>query len=461
MRLRNLLAATTAIVAAGAATVVPAAQASNPTGGIIASIAVGGSTANSSHAIDLTMKSATVTFNFSGTPATLGCSGGSASGTISGGASGPSPVAGGLIYGISLSCAGFFIGPGSCSLEMSYSDSNVHTGLVDVGVPGTSKLSAVDGSIAMSNSSGTDCAQGGISIGGLPCTFSIGGSSSLRFDETVKTVSGQNRQDLHLSTTALRIHAPTGCFGVVSNNQAITLNAVFNVHSPDGLIDFGLTPAPTDPPKVLVDGSDAASDYDLDGPLASASATLAVYGIPLTLACTSGTAGGAVHGGAPDTDPALTFDQVSLTCPSIFPGTTASMTLDQCDIEVVMDDANVHEGLDPLTDDVDTGTGVLANAVDGLAHLSARTDPSKHCLRVNISNGCQFRIGGTTTVKFHEATDLIGGTDYQTLELTGAGLQIKNPTSCAGAVVNNAPITVATSLKVHSPDGLIDFVPAP
>ena len=94
----------------------------------------------------------------------------------------------------------------------------------------TNKLHRVAGTMSFNN-----CVLITISNG---CTFTISGFSTVFFDEAVKTVGGVNYQDLYLTGNTFTVANATGCAGAVTNGQTITLNAVFNVQSPDGLIDF-------------------------------------------------------------------------------------------------------------------------------------------------------------------------------------------------------------------------------
>src|SRR6478752_9624172 len=102
MRLRKLLLATGAIVAAGAIALAPAAQATTP-GMPIATVSVGGSTANTTHPINLTMKSAQVKTKAFGIPLTINCTAGASSGYVNGGMLGqPSPEM--VLHAMSLTC---------------------------------------------------------------------------------------------------------------------------------------------------------------------------------------------------------------------------------------------------------------------------------------------------------------------------------------------------------------------
>jgi len=232
MRLRKLLLATGAIVAAGAMALAPAAQATTP-GMPIATVSVGGSTANTTHPINLTMKSAQVKTKAFGIPLTINCTAGASSGYVNGGMLGqPSPEM--VLHAMSLTCPSIIPGTTvtmavTCTVKTDFSDS-VHTGLTDTGAVATNKFHRVAGVMIFSN-----CVAVNISNG---CAFTINNFSIVGFDEAIKTIGGVNYQELYLDGTGLTVANATGCAGAVTNGQLITLTAVFNVQSPDGLIDF-------------------------------------------------------------------------------------------------------------------------------------------------------------------------------------------------------------------------------
>jgi len=235
MRLRNLLLATGAIVAAGAMALAPAAQATNPTGGPIAAIAVNGVVPNPAvdYPIVLTMKTASVQVAVYGITTTINCTAGSAGGVVHAGLGKNSFT----LTSFTLSCPSIFPGTTvafslACNVEVVFADNNVHTGLGTVDTGNTAKVSTVDGSLQATNGGGTHCVVVTISNG---CTFRVGGSATAAFDEAAKAT---NTQSLYLSGNGLQIKNPSGCLGAVTNNQAITLTADFNVYTAAGLIDF-------------------------------------------------------------------------------------------------------------------------------------------------------------------------------------------------------------------------------
>jgi len=232
MRLRNLLLATGAIVAAGAMALAPAAQATTP-GTAIATVSVGGSVANVTHPINLTMKSAQAKLNVFGLPLTINCTAGTASGFVNGGTLGqPSPEM--VLNAMSLTCPSIIPGTTvtmnvTCNINTDFNDL-VHTGLTDTGTVATNKFHRVAGTMPFNN-----CVLVTISYG---CTHTINGFSTVYFDEAVKTVGGVNYQDLYLTGSTVTVANVVTCMGSVTNGQAITINVAFNVQSPDGLIDF-------------------------------------------------------------------------------------------------------------------------------------------------------------------------------------------------------------------------------
>jgi len=466
MRLRNLLLATGAVVAAGALALAPAAQASSPTGGPVAAIEVGGAGTNISHAIALTMESAAFTINVYGVPVNITCTAGSAGGAVNGGATGVSPNDGFVLTSMSLTCPSIFPGTTvamslACNVGIVFADSNVHNGtntatdVIDSGA--SAKISNVDGSLKATDGTGTHCVQMSISDG---CTFRIGGAMPAQFDEAATTVAGQDHQHLNLSGTGLQIKSPVGCLGRISNNQAVSVNVVFGVYAADGLIDFTKPTAPTggDIASIEVGGDGSNTTHATTLGRWSVSATLNVYGVPVNLTCSTASAGGVVHGGTTGVSPndAITLTSMSLTCPSIFPGTSASFSL-ACDLGLEFLDDNVHDGTIPGTDTIDglPGTATVG-VVDG--SLKATNSAGTHCVQVSISNGCTFRVGGSANAEFDETAQ---AANRQRLVLSGSGLRVKSPSGCLGAVAADQAISLDATFNVDTADGLIDFQQTP
>jgi hypothetical protein len=205
--------------------------------------------------------------------------------------------------------------------------------------------------------------------------------------------------------------------------------------------------------NIEVNYNGAPITHNITLTMTSASVQLNVYGIPMNITCTAGSAGGVVNGGTSGVSPndAFTLTSMSMTCPSIFPGTSVSFAL-TCNVGLKFVDSNVHAGINPSLDVIDTGTGAKISRVDG-------TMSPNNCVSVTISNGCRFTISGSSTLGFDEAFTAKGLPlkDYQPLHLGGSGLRISNVTSCAGAVTNLQALTLTAVFDVWSFDGLIDF----
>jgi hypothetical protein len=235
MRMRKLLLATGSIVVAGAIALAPAAQAVTP-GAPIAQVSVGGSTVNGNHNINLTLKSLSLSLAVYGIPNNLICSGGIANGVVRSGTLGV-PTYEMTLTTLVLACPSIFPGTTTtfgltCGTDIDFVDL-VHTGLLDTGATAANKFHRVAGT-GYANCGAPDSIRVTVSNG---CTYTMGGTFNAWFDEAIKVVSGVNYQDLYVTGT-LRIHNPVNCAGAVTNGQGVNLNGVFNVQSPDGLIDF-------------------------------------------------------------------------------------------------------------------------------------------------------------------------------------------------------------------------------
>jgi len=198
---------------------------------------------------------------------------------------------------------------------------------------------------------------------------------------------------------------------------------------------------------IAVNGSTTTADHTVTLTMKSVSTLVAVYGITTNINCTAGSAGGVVHAGVGKNS--LTLTSMSLTCPSIYPGTSVGLSL-MCNIEVPFSDNNVHTGLGT----VDTGLNETAKVSAVLGAMNLTNGSGTHCVQITISNGCTFRVGGSATTKFDETAKT---TNTQDLLLSGSGVQIKSPTGCLGAITNNQPVTVTADFNVYTADGLIDF----
>lgn len=217
MRLRKLLLATSAIVAAGGMAIAPSAMASPNT------VTVGANTTGD-HTINLTMRSASVVIKIYGVTTYITCSAGSALGVAHAG-TGLDHWA--TITSISMACSSIFPGTtvtmsATCGIDLDAA-SGYTSGVAD---------SAVIGKARFTN--GTDCVSVSISSG---CTFTIGSYSTISFNENATTIGGVNYQYLTLSGATPTVHNVTGCVGSVVNNLTFTANAVFGIQSPNGLMN--------------------------------------------------------------------------------------------------------------------------------------------------------------------------------------------------------------------------------
>ncbi|QWF24141.1 hypothetical protein KM427_10865 [Nocardioides sp. LMS-CY] len=208
--------------------------------------------------------------------------------------------------------------------------------------------------------------------------------------------------------------------------------------------------------QVLVGGSAADTGYDLDGVLEEAGVHMQTLFGNGELGCVGGTAAGRVNGGTTGVRPApaFTFDELSLDCDSFIPGTTVDMDLSGCDVEVTMDDHDVHAGLG------DTGPGSVA----GLADLTG--SGGEPCVRVTTNSGCTLWIGGAVDAEFHEAATPVDGVDHQELRLVGTGLTVAGgaqaPTGCLGIVSAGAGLDLDVTFDVRVSGATfraVDFAP--
>lgn len=236
MRLRKLLLATAAIVMTSTLALAPTASASTP-GGPIARVSVGGNTSNGTHLSFLSMTAAQLQLNVYGVSTTSTCTYGSGTALVRGGTLGI-PTYEATINILNLTCPSIFPGTtltvsATCGIDVDLTDTNVHVGLVDSGGMPWSKFHPVAGTAKLTNAAGAECMEIYINNG---CRFRVGNSSSVGFDEAIN-VNGS--QDLVLSGNSPKVVSPNAaCLGAVTNGQSLTLNAIFDVASPDGSIDI-------------------------------------------------------------------------------------------------------------------------------------------------------------------------------------------------------------------------------
>jgi hypothetical protein len=164
--------------------------------------------------------------------------------------------------------------------------------------------------------------------------------------------------------------------------------------------------------------------YPISLGFTSASVTIAVYGFPTTITCTGGSASGTVtdNVGLATAANSATISSLSLTCPSIFPGTTVTMSA-TCNIPFV------------------ANSGFTAGASDtAVVGQTNFTTAGTDCVGVSISNGCTFTVGGSPVATFNESA--------QSLTLSGNAPTIHNVSGCLGAVSNNQTFTLNAAFSV-------------
>lgn len=195
-----------------------------------------------------------------------------------------------------------------------------------------------------------------------------------------------------------------------------------------------------------VNGSTADGTVDVDAILKDASVTIPVYGSPTKLNCSSGTASGVINRGTDGvpTNAALSFDQLSLVCDSFLAGTTVTMTLDNCNVDFVADASQ-------------TVNATKTDLVTGITYMSDRSNPSTHCVRINVTGGCVVRIGGSVATTYNENKKIVDGIEYSDLHLDGSGLTTNGPNLlCLGAVGNGTPFSIDATFNTN-PN--INFIP--
>jgi hypothetical protein len=150
MQLRTLLTAASALAATAALVLVPAAQASNPTGEDVGSVRVSANTTGSYPVTMAIPSGSSITMEIFGAPTELFCRPGvAAAGTVHAGSPAPtSPFMN--LDDVDMMCDGWgeddtywTIPTTGCAL-LGVDDANVHDGVVDTG-PAGGKFSAVDG----------------------------------------------------------------------------------------------------------------------------------------------------------------------------------------------------------------------------------------------------------------------------------------------------------------------------
>lgn len=254
-------------------------------------------------------------------------------------------------------------------------------------------------------------------------------------------------------------------------NHAMTIAAVV---AAGALVLSAAAPASAVTPidRVLVGNNAANTSYGFSGgPVLPSGFTLETTYGDGDVGCYGGTAGGLVRGGTTGIDPApaFTLDELSTDC-SFIPGTVDTVDfVAGCDIDVVMNDDNVHDG-DGVTVRTDTGgtSSSNPNYVSGTAFMSSGGVP---CVSYTMSFGCTFWIKGYVTVQFHEGTMNVNGVGHQALKFVGGGLEVAGapyaPTPACAAIgitpgndIKSMDFTVAMRVLVSGNWKPVDFVPA-
>ena len=236
MRLRKILIAGSAIAAAAAFALVPAAQASTP-GAAPAHVRVG---ANQTGTYNFTgtLKSGTsVTMNVYGSPTKLGCTAGNIAGTVTAGSPVPSPVI--RFTAMNLTCTSFIPGqtvtmsiPNTgCVTWTPQATALVHDGLTDYGPKGA-KFQEVLGALTVP----TTCV---VTVTVSPsCVITIAGVTTSNLYEAKSSTDAT--QGLNLKSNGLTVRSASPlCLGAATVGSALTMNSVdFNIASPSGAIDI-------------------------------------------------------------------------------------------------------------------------------------------------------------------------------------------------------------------------------
>jgi hypothetical protein len=236
MRLRKLLIAGSAVAAAAAFALVPAAQASTP-GSAPTAVAVNGSTATATTGITGTLKSGTsVTMNVYGSPTKLGCTAGNIAGSVTAGATLPNPVL--KFTAMNLTCTSFIPGqtvtmsiPNTgCVTWQPSAAALVHTGLSDYGPKGA-KFQEVLGALTVP----ATCV---VTVTAGSCVITVAGSTTSNFYEAKSSTNAQQGLNLKGAGLTVRSASPL-CLGAATVGSALTMNSVdFNINSSAGAIDI-------------------------------------------------------------------------------------------------------------------------------------------------------------------------------------------------------------------------------
>jgi hypothetical protein len=226
MLLRKLLTTTGAIVAAGIMALTPSVAHA-----AVTTIEVDGVAAPNGNITYVGMlRSGGLTLGGYG----LSCAGGTVGGVVKRGTGGLDPNPAFVFSALNLSCTsalGAVTLTFTCPLGIVMSNTNtVNVGKTDTNITGVAEIT---------NGAGTNCVRATFTIG---CTIDISGSIAVSFDETVRTTSGIDYQDLSFSGGGATTKSATGiCLTLIPNNSAVTSSTVFQLHvsgTTTGVVDF-------------------------------------------------------------------------------------------------------------------------------------------------------------------------------------------------------------------------------
>lgn len=236
MRLTKSFAAVAAVAAATVLTLSQAAFALAPP----AKVYVGGSGANASYPITgIARMPLSVTIG-SAIPLTLDCTSGAPTGVVNGGTTGVPSNALFKFTDLGLVCDNI-MGSGTANMSVR---PNCITFTVDASEQVTdyastsTRDSRIDGVLNLTNAAGVHC----IVVDEVGCDLEIGASTPAYFDERLVSMSGVNYQPFTVTGNGLRTKNVVGCFGLVSNNNSVTLNATFDLNAAQGAVDVSDVP---------------------------------------------------------------------------------------------------------------------------------------------------------------------------------------------------------------------------
>ena len=171
---------------------------------------------------------------------------------------------------------------------------------------------------------------------------------------------------------------------------------------------------------------------------AGTSVTMNVFGTPTKLTCSSGNIAGTATAGTPAPNPVLRFTAMNLTCVSINPSQTLTMSIPNtgCATWSPQAGALVHDGL--------TDRGPKGNKFEevlGALTLSATGSPL--CVVTVTAGPCVITVAGTVTSNFDEWKNYPATPVIQNLNLKGTGLTVRTVHPlCFGIASVGTPLTM-------------------